>query len=81
MFNGPFTHMMLEKGSMIYDNILKAPTPRDQLEVMFLSVLQRPPSAADRDTAMREMSSGDPAMGYGNIIWALINTREFLFVQ
>ncbi len=81
MFNGPFTHMMLEKGSMIYDNILKSPSPRDQLDVMFISILQRPPTSNDREIAMREMNSGDPAMGYGNIIWALINTREFLFVQ
>lgn len=81
MFNGPFTHMMLEKGSQIYDNILRASTPREQLEVMFFSILQRPPSATDREIAMKEMNSGDPAMGYGNIIWALINTREFLFVQ
>lgn len=81
MFNGPFTHMMLEKGSLIHDNILKARPPREQLEVMFVSILQRPPTASDRDIAQREMASGDPAMGYGNIIWALINTREFLFVQ
>lgn len=81
MFNGPFTHMMLEKGSMIYDNILRATSPKEQLEVMFISILQRPPTSNDREIAMREMNSGDPAMGYGNIIWALINTREFLFVQ
>lgn len=81
MFNGPFTHMMLEKGSLIYDNILKARSLREQLEVMFISILQRPPTASDREIAQREMKSGDPAMGYGNIIWALINTREFLFVQ
>ncbi|MFO1066093.1 MAG: DUF1549 and DUF1553 domain-containing protein [Pirellulales bacterium] len=81
MFNGPFTHMMLEKGSLIYDNILAAPGAREQLEVMFLSILQRMPTSADREIAMREMNSGDPAMGYGNIIWALINTREFLFIQ
>ncbi len=81
MFNGPFTHMMLEKGSLIYDNILKAGNARDQMEVMFMSILTRPPTSSDRETAFREMTSGDPAMGYGNIIWALINTREFLFVQ
>ena len=81
MFNGPFTHMMLEKGSLIYDNLLQSRSMREQLDVMFVSILQRPPTASDRDIAQREMNSGDPAMGYGNIIWALINTREFLFVQ
>ena len=81
MFNGPFTHMMLEKGSLIYDNILRASSPREQLDVMFISILSRPPTSNDKEIAAREMNSGDPAMGYGNIIWALINTREFLFVQ
>ena len=28
-----------------------------------------------------EMARGDRAMGYGNLVWALINTREFLFIQ
>jgi hypothetical protein len=81
MFNGPFTHMMLEKGSVIYDNLSRATSPRDALDVMFLSILNRPPTSRDRDVAMQELSRGDRAMGYGNVVWALINTREFLFVQ
>jgi hypothetical protein len=81
MFNGPFTHMMLEKGSVIYDNLSRCNTPRDALNVMFLSILNRPPTSRDRDVAMRELGRGDTAMGYGNVVWALINTREFLFIQ
>ena len=30
--------------------------------------------------AKAEMKSAGPA-GYGNVIWALLNTREFLFIQ
>lgn len=81
MFNGPFTHMMLEKGSVIYDNLSRATSPRDGMNVMFLSILNRPPTSKDREIAMHEISRGDRAMGYGNVVWALINTREFLFVQ
>ncbi len=81
MFNGPFTHMMLEEGSVIYDCLTRSVHARDAMDVMFLSILQRPPTAKDREIAMREMSRGDKAMGYGNMIWALINTREFMFVQ
>ncbi len=81
MFNGPFTHMMLEKGSVIYDNLMRARTPRAALDVMFLTILNRPPTDRDRDVAMRELMRGDRAMGYGNVVWALINTREFMFVQ
>jgi hypothetical protein len=81
MFNGLFTHMMLEQGSVIYDSILHCSTPRQVMDVMFLTILNRPPTEKDRDITMREISRGDTAMGYGNVVWALINTREFLFVQ
>jgi len=81
MFNGPFTHMMLEEGSVINDFLKRAKSPRDALDVMFLSILNRPPTSHDRDIALAELGRGDTAMGYGNVVWALINTREFLFVQ
>ncbi len=81
MFNGPFTHMMLEEGSVIYDSLAMSISARDALNVMFLSILNRPPTSRDRDIGLREMSRGDPVMGYGNVVWALINTREFLFIQ
>jgi hypothetical protein len=81
MFNGPFTHMMLEKGSVIYDNLLRARSSRAALDVMFLSILNRPPTNRDRDIGLKELGRGDTAMGFGNVVWALINTREFLFIQ
>lgn len=79
MWNGPITHMMLERGSVIYDNLLKAKTPQAELDVIFLSVLSRYPDADERKIAMKEMRRGDA--GYGDVVWALINTREFMFVQ
>ncbi len=81
MFNGLFTHMMLEKGSVINDSVMKSANVRDAMNVMFKSILNRPPTSRDRDIAMKEMTRGDRVMGYGNVIWALINTREFLFIQ
>ncbi len=81
MFNGPFTHMMLEKGSVIYDNLLRCRSNQQALDCMFVSILSRPPTSRDKTTGLRELSRGDRAMGYGNVVWALINTREFLFIQ
>ncbi|MDA1018329.1 MAG: DUF1549 and DUF1553 domain-containing protein, partial [Planctomycetota bacterium] len=80
MFNGPITHMMLEEGSVIYSNVVKARTTDDRIDVIFFSVLGRKPSAIDRQTA-RDQIKRDGNAGYGNVIWALINTREFLFIQ
>jgi hypothetical protein len=81
MFNGPITHSMLEKGSVIYDEVL-AHEPQKAIDVIFLSVLSHEPSAEDRTLAREEIRTAEnPAAGCGNLIWALLNTREFIFIQ
>ena len=80
MFNGPVTHMMLEKGSVIFDNVVNTPGVAKQIEVIFLSVLARKPTAEEKEECYAEIRRAKAA-GYGNVIWALLNTREFLFIQ
>jgi hypothetical protein len=80
MFNGPVTHMMLESGSVIYNEVSACKTPMEQVDRIFLCVLARKPTAAERIVALQEMSTAGAA-GYGNVIWALLNTRDFLFIQ
>ena len=80
MFNGPVTHMMLERGSVIYNEVTDLKIMDEQLDVIFLSLLGRSPSEHEVASAKREMRKAGPA-GYGNVIWALLNTREFLFIQ
>ncbi len=82
MFNGPITHVMLEAGSAIVDNVMGLDAARDRVDAIFLSVLTRRPSPADRRIAASELSkTRQDNIGYGNIVWGLLNTREFLFVQ
>ncbi|MFM9960059.1 MAG: DUF1549 and DUF1553 domain-containing protein [Planctomycetaceae bacterium] len=80
MFNGPVTHMMLEQGSVIYNEVTAEKSVEAQINKIFILVLNRHPTTAERAVALKEMKSAGPA-GYGNVIWALLNTREFLFVQ
>lgn len=81
MFNGPITHVMLEAGSAIYDNVTAIESTRERVDAIFLSVLSRYPNPTDRRIAASELSRTDSGgVGYGNIIWALLNTREFLFI-
>lgn len=80
MFNGEITHMMLERGSVIYDTVLRAPSAKDRVNAIFYSILTRKPRANEYSLAQREINSAGAA-GYGNVIWALINTKEFLFIQ
>lgn len=81
MFNGPITHVMLEPGSAIVDNVLGIDATRDRVDAIFLSVLTRMPTGADRRVAAGELQKTKADnVGYGNIVWGLLNTREFLFI-
>jgi len=80
MLNGPSTHMMLESGSEIYENVIREPSELDRIDVIFLSILNRQPTSEETKIARQEIKRAGNA-GYGNVIWALVNTREFLFVQ
>lgn len=80
MFNGFVTHMMLEEGSVIHQRVTSERTESAQIDAMFWSLLSRRPTAEERTLASKEMKAHGRA-GYGNVIWALLNTREFLFIQ
>jgi hypothetical protein len=80
MFNGPITHMLLEPESMMYKNVIAEKSVDGRIDVIFQSILARRPAPSERQAANAEIKAHGDA-GYGNVIWALVNTREFLFVQ
>ena len=82
MFNGPITHVMLEEGSAIVDNVVAIKSTKDRIDAIFVSVLTRRPNPVDRRIAAKELSkTRQDGVGYGNIIWGLLNTREFMFIH
>jgi tetratricopeptide (TPR) repeat protein len=80
MFNGPITHMMLEPNTTLYNNVMRKQSVEEGIKAVFLTVLSREPDSEDMSLAEQEIAVNGPA-GYGNVIWSLVNTREFLFVQ
>lgn len=80
MFNGPITHMLLEDASLMAENVGSEKTAESRIDVIFQSILSRRATLDERRAALQEVKTHG-APGYGNVIWALVNTREFLFVQ
>lgn len=80
MFNGPMSHKLLEKDSTIYNNIIRKKTIHEGIRTVFLTLLSRPPDADEMALAVGEVKEDGP-VGYGNVVWSLLNTREFLFIQ
>lgn len=80
MMNGKAQEMLTNKDSLIFRNMEKVTSPADKVEAMFLSILSRRPTLQEKDIAKKQLSSNGDS-GYSNMIWALINTREFSFLQ
>jgi tetratricopeptide (TPR) repeat protein len=80
MFNGPISHMMLEKNSTIYNNVKRASSVTGGVTTVFRTVLNRDPDEEELAIGVEEIKQNGPA-GYGNVIWSLVNTREFMFIQ
>ena len=79
MMNGAAQAMLTSNDSLIFRTMEKVKSPGEKVEALFMSIMSRRPTLAEKDIAQRALSSGDD--GYANMIWALINTREFIFVQ
>jgi hypothetical protein len=79
MMNGKAQEMLTNKDSLIFRNMEKVKNPADKAEAIFLSLLNRKPTLREKDIAKRVTAEGE--QGYADMIWALVNSREFCFVQ
>lgn len=81
MLNSPnFNMLAYSTQSVLGKNVLAAKTPRERVERAYLSILNRYPTPAERVACIKEIDR-DPRKGTANVIWALLNTREFLFIR
>ncbi len=87
MMNGTLTNQTLSDAkSQIMKNAGSIRGKGDTVEAIFLSILSRHPTAEERSVAQRAMKRDreDESVeqaGYANLIWALLNAREFMFIQ
>jgi hypothetical protein len=80
MFNGPVTHMMLDGESVISKAVASQKTVDSAIDMIFLSILNRKPTRTEKVLARKEVQVSGTS-GAGDVAWALLNTREFLFIQ
>jgi hypothetical protein len=81
LLNGQFPAVALENGTALQAAIVSRP-PKDWVDAIFVSVLTRRPDKEERAIAEAEIASGKtPLAGIANVVAALLNTREFLFIQ
>ena len=83
LLNGNLTNQVMSAGSTSMVKIAREETSESSgIDVIFKSVLCRLPSIQERDHAESLVRPGKGgAVDYSDLIWALINTHEFMFIQ
>lgn len=81
MFNGPMFQEVISPYSQLMKNIDRVNTPNDKVKVIFLSVLNREPTGHEKDLILQHAFRRGQEPDYAKVVWALLNTREFSFVQ
>jgi len=77
MMNSPFTAKSDVTAGQITNG---AKTPKEAIEKIYLTALARQPSASEveRLTAYINRPGATPRVAYGDILWALLNSSEFV---
>ena len=81
LMNGPTQEMLTNKDSLVFRTMLKQDLPKKQIEAMYLSILSRVPTPEEKTKALAELQASGEVEGAQNLVWALINGMEFMFVQ
>ena len=80
LLNGTFFDGVLSHSSVLMSRLNELPQSDHRIRVIYLSVLTRPPTHRELSIC-RGVAEQYGDAGYQDIIWALLNTREFAFVK
>ena len=81
LLNGYVEEKILKKkDALVLNNVKNAGSLDSQIETAFLSILNRKPTSKEKGTIKSSLkNSGDNF--HKDIVWVLVNSHEFLFVQ
>lgn len=80
LLNGTIVDALTNKFSVFGSRIQDAGTPEEKIRMIFQAMLTREPTKDELKLASAEIEQyGDQA--YEGLVWALLNTQQFLFVQ
>jgi hypothetical protein len=81
LLNGDFLNKKIEAPTGRIENLFKAKTPLPQIiDELYLLTLSRPPTTDEVERAQDGIAAAPtPKEGVQDLLWVLVNSREFLF--
>jgi hypothetical protein len=81
IMNGHVERMVVSnQGAAVYDALKKGTTEADKTRYIYYAILSRPPSEVEMNMLMRDVIDGSRE-SYQNLVSALVQSHEFMFVQ
>jgi hypothetical protein len=77
MMNGEITETLMTKSSVLKDTRRNG-TEAKQIEFLYQAFFSRQPDQQDKERCVAALAQG---LELGDIIWSLLNSREFIFIQ
>lgn len=81
LMNGPLFDKLTMENTQLMQRFHGASTDEGRANAIFLSLFSRKPTDEERTLCRLTVEDKGKADGWKHIIWALLNTREFVFVQ
>lgn len=80
LLNGMMVEALINKFAVFGNRLFEAETPEEKAKMIFQAMLTREPTTAEIEVVKNEIEQhGDKA--YEGVVWALLNTQQFIFVQ
>lgn len=80
LLNGNTVNAKIAQGGLIPKILAEAKTPEERIRALYIRCLSREPTTAEVEKLSPALAEGDdPSQALGDLFWALLNSREFLF--
>lgn len=80
LLNSPLTNNFIVKNSIIKRQVNQKVTIDEKIDYLYTSILTRSPSEKEKLTVQKYLKE-NPKTGIEDLIWVLVNKREFIFIQ
>ena len=81
LLNGDSVHDKINQGKVIESLLGQQKSPREIIETLYVSCLTRMPTTEESETLLAQISEASAPSDLADIFWALLNSREFLFMK
>ena len=81
MLNSKLFNDLTAKNTELGKVFLSVTTPDEKRDLLFLTILSRPPSDREKELVAAQVKADGSDKALRKVAWALLNTREYNFIQ